>query len=66
MRGLSGPCFYYLLKKAFLAYKVINSHIIIVSVIYDKPANLISKAKFKYNAANSISVVKATILAKLL
>ena len=46
--------------------EVINSRIVIISVIYNKPANSISKAKFKYNAANSISVVKATILAELL
>jgi hypothetical protein len=47
-------------------YEVVNGRIIIISVIYNKLANLISKAEFKYNAANSISVVEATILAKLL
>ena len=46
--------------------KVINGRVVIISVIYNKLANLIGKAKFKYNAANSVSVVKATILAKLL
>jgi hypothetical protein len=46
--------------------EVINSNIIIISVIYNKPANLISEAELKYNAANSVSVVKATILAELL
>jgi hypothetical protein len=46
--------------------EVINGYIIIISVIYNKPANLISEAEFKYNAANSVSVVKATILIKLL
>ena len=46
--------------------KVINGYIIIISVIYNKPANSISKAKFKYNTANSVNVVKATILIKLL
>ena len=46
--------------------KVINGRVIIISVIHNKLANLISKAKFKYNAANSISVVKTTVLAELL
>jgi hypothetical protein len=46
--------------------EVINGRIIIISVIYNKPANSISKAKFKYNAANSVGVVKATMLAELL
>ena len=46
--------------------KVINGCIIIISVIYNKLANLISKTKFKYNATNSIGVVKATMLAELL
>ena len=46
--------------------KVINGRVIIISVIHNKPANLIGKAKFKYNAANSIGVVKATMLAELL
>jgi hypothetical protein len=47
-------------------YKVVNGRVVIISVIHNKPANLISEAKFKYNAANSVSVVKATILAELL
>ena len=46
--------------------KVIDGRIIIISVIHNKPVNLIGKAKFKYNAANNIGVVKATMLAKLL
>jgi hypothetical protein len=47
-------------------YEVINGRVVIISVIYNKLANLISKAEFKYNAADSISVVKATMLAELL
>jgi len=46
--------------------KVVNSRVIIISVIYNKLANLISEAEFKYNAADSVSVVKATMLAELL
>jgi hypothetical protein len=46
--------------------KVINGCIIIISVIHNKPANLIGKAKFKYNTVNSVSIVKATMLTKLL
>jgi hypothetical protein len=52
--------------KSKFNYKIINGCIIIISVIYNKLANLISKAEFKYNAADSISIVKATILTKLL
>ena len=52
--------------KSKFNYKVINSCIIIISIIYDKIANLISKAKFKYNAANSISRINAIVFAKLL
>ena len=47
-------------------YKVINGYIIIISIIHNKLANLISKAKFKYNTANSVGVVEATVLTKLL
>ena len=52
--------------KSKFNYKVINSCIVIISVIHNKPANLISKAIFKYNTANSISIVKAIIFTKLL
>ena len=47
-------------------YKIINGHVIIINVIHNKPANLIGEAKFKYNAANSVGVVKATMLVKLI
>jgi hypothetical protein len=47
-------------------YKVVNGRVVIISVIHNKPANLISEAEFKYNAADSVSVVEATMLAELL
>ena len=55
-----------LIIKSKFNCEVINSYIIIINIIHNKPANLISKAKFKYNAINSISIIKATILIKLL
>ena len=45
--------------------EVINGHVIIISVIYNKPANSIGKAEFKYNTANSVSIVETTMLIEL-
>ena len=46
--------------------EVVNGRVVIMSVIHNKPANSIGEAEFKYNAADSISVVEATMLAELL
>ena len=52
--------------KSKLYYKEVNIGVIIINIIHNKPANLITKIILSNNIANNIIVVIAAMWAKLL
>ena len=62
----STPHLILLFTKSEFHYKEVNISIIIVGIIYNKPANLITKIILSNHIANNVVVIIATIWAKLL